>query len=559
MFESQGDLVDWGEPGAELDEPELSDADYDRMVAELIAADPLHRPEPTVDEVLAWAQTEPPSAAVWAQLQAIDPTGLDEDQGISYSVGWERVANSAHGYRALGVAATVAASPRCATVPREMHAAHQLGPALGFGRGAGDRLVADAVAVATGLPATKAMLLAGNISWRKASSVAAGTACLSADNARKVEDKVLPGSWGRSPWKHDQVLARTVEQVDPQAADDNRKDRARDIRLVTHHYGAGMGQLFADMPSEWLDTIRTAADSYARSRKAAGDPRSLDQLRVVYLVHASRSYLSHGDPTTCLLDCDALPDPDPGDGAVGEPETDSVFGAVPTRHGKPVALHLVWDLSSLLGLTSHCGLLTDSHTSLPPTAVRELIAGGLRVRRMLINPDGHCVDLTPRSWLLPPTDGSTHRGPVVLSLTTPTVGDDLAAEVRAAIDALEDRRLAAVLRELLDYPVTAESLDQHDSADPTPALAEYTAVRAGHPVNPCAGPTAASAGDNDHHQARKDGGKTERANLGPLTRRWHRIKTFTTWTVRQIVHGWEWTSPTGRIYLIEPFDYRLGP
>jgi hypothetical protein len=74
-----------------------------------------------------------------------------------------------------------------------------------------------------------------------------------------------------------------------------------------------------------------------------------------------------------------------------------------------------------------------------------------------------------------------------------------------------------------------------------------------------AGPTNASAADLDHHTARRDGGHTTRTNLGPLVRRWHRLKTFDDWTVQQTNRHWEWTSPTGRRYKTEPHDYRLGP
>jgi len=195
---------------------------------------------------------------------------------------------------------------------------------------------------------------------------------------------------------------------------------------------------------------------------------------------------------------------------------------------------------------------------LPPSATRDLLAGGARVRRMVIDPNtGEQLDLTPVTWASSATDGRAHRQPVVLTITTTQRWDDLPDDIRAAVDASE---FAATLRELLDYPLTAEELDnQPDAEQPSAALAEHVASRAGHPVNPCAGPTAASAGDLDHHQARSDGGKTVRTNLGPFTRRWHRLKTFTDWTVRQIKRGWEWTSPTGRRYTIEPHDYRLGP
>ena len=236
--------------------------------------------------------------------------------------------------------------------------------------------------------------------------------------------------------------------------------------------------------------------------------------------------------------------------------------SVPRRQGRAVVQTVVWDLTSLLGLTRHTGLLLDSTTVIAPSTVRELIAGGIRIRRGLIDGNGHLVDLTPRAWFLPAADGSTHRTPAELLLTTTARLDDQPPAVQTALHDLDapDPTLAAVLRELLAFPVTAGELDAHpDDEKPSARLAAYVCLRAGHPVNPGAGPSPANAGDNDHHTARSQGGQTVRANLGPLTRRWHRLKTFNRWSVRQTTEGWHWTSPTGRSYLIEPFDYRLGP
>jgi hypothetical protein len=143
---------------------------------------------------------------------------------------------------------------------------------------------------------------------------------------------------------------------------------------------------------------------------------------------------------------------------------------------------------------------------------------------MVIDPDtGEQLDLTPTSWPLPHTDGRAHRQPVALTVTTTARWDDLPADIRAAVDGA-DPDLRKVLRELLDYPLTADDLDnQPDAEQPSAALAEHVTSR------------------------------------GASTERPHRIKTFTDWTVRQINRSWEWTSPTGRRYTIEPHDYRLGP
>jgi hypothetical protein len=47
-------------------------------------------------------------------------------------------------------------------------------------------------------------------------------------------------------------------------------------------------------------------------------------------------------------------------------------------------------------------------------------------------------------------------------------------------------------------------------------------------------------------------GQTRPGNLGPMTRRHHRIKTHSAWAVRQIGDGaYLWRSPHGRHYLVD--------
>src|SRR5207302_839263 len=84
----------------------------------------------------------------------------------------------------------------------------------------------------------------------------------------------------------------------------------------------------------------------------------------------------------------------------------------PTRHGRAAALHAFWDLTSLLGLTRHCGELSDSGAVLGPATMAELVAAGVAIRRMLLDPThGHLVDLTPRTWKLPRTKGTDLDAP----------------------------------------------------------------------------------------------------------------------------------------------------
>ena len=325
--------------------------------------------------------------------------------------------------------------------------------------------------------------------------------------------------------------------------------------MIRSHHGDGMGELFARMASEQLDTVWTGADLWARSRKAEGDARTVDQLRVAALVQWAQSFLHHGDPSYCDRWC--------APGSHGSaPETTPARSTPPTRHGRAAALHALWDLRSLLGLAHNCGELSDSGAVLPPEAMRELVAGGVRLRRMLIDAEtGELIDLTPASWRLDRTAATELDAPVVLSVIVdlPTWQSLRAGNADAAlIDALE--QAPQPLRDLVAAPQTADDLDSTPEAYPAPArVAEFVAARDRHPTNPAAGPTSAAAADVDHTVSVRDGGRTTRDNLASLVRRWHRLKTFGGWTVKRVGRHWEWTSPRGRVYRTRPYDYRLGP
>ena len=57
----------------------------------------------------------------------------------------------------------------------------------------------------------------------------------------------------------------------------------------------------------------------------------------------------------------------------------------------------------------------------------------------------------------------------------------------------------------------------------------------------------------DPHRPDDTGGATSTANLAPLCRRHHRLKTHSAWTYRVLAPGtYEWTSPHGHHYLRDP-------
>src|SRR3954469_11386864 len=255
--------------------------------------------------------------------------------------------------------------------------AAEIGPALGIGWRTATDLVDVCVALHTRLPATLRAVCAGDLSWYKAVKLAELTAALSLDLARRVEDMVLAKAPGRTPARHADAgrppvrragaVRRAVAHVDPEGVAERRKQAQRDVKLIRSHYGDGMGDLFARMASEQLDTVWTAADMWARARKADGDPRTLDQLRVASLVQWAQSFLHHGDPAYCDRWCEPGShggpvnnnnDSDGGDGPDGdgpdgrpddapdgdaptsgadeqEPGEEPPASSPPTRHGRP--------------------------------------------------------------------------------------------------------------------------------------------------------------------------------------------------------------------------------
>jgi len=113
---------------------------------------------------------------------------------------------------------------------------------------------------------------------------------------------------------------------------------------------------------------------------------------------------------------------------------------------------------------------------------------------------------------------------------------------------------------MLAHAFTADDLDNYpDRYRPSARLAEFIATRDRHPTNPTAGPTAASAADTEHLTPPRQGGTTTRDGLTTNVRRWHNHKTHGGWTVQRHRRGWLWTSPRGRSYYTQPYDYRLGP
>src|SRR4051794_14035820 len=363
-----------------------------------------------------------------ARLDGVALEGLAGDAAVDAAVAFDRVANRVAARRMRAVATAVRRQLGTERVDPIRLASAELAAALALGSRSIGAEVTCALALTGPLTRTLAAMDTGDVSYAKARLLVEQTLDLFDDQAQAVEALVLDAAAGRTWAQHAAAVRRAVVRVDPGAPARRRANADRASRLVRRYGDDGLAELIVTLPTAQVDAVYTAADAWARARKAAGDDRNLDVLRADAIARWATSYLTHGDPTTCDRTCDPVPtdvdvdpttdttDVDPDTGEIldpsrpDQPQPAPASAAAstrraPTRHGKPLRVGLVWDLSSLLGLTDRPGELLDTGEVLAAADMRTLIAGGIRLRRMLIDTDGELLDLTPDSWLLEPESG----------------------------------------------------------------------------------------------------------------------------------------------------------
>jgi hypothetical protein len=164
---------------------------------------------------------------------------------------------------------------------------------------------------------------------------------------------------------------------------------------------------------------------------------------------------------------------------------------------------------------------------------------------------------------------TAHGRPVTINITVdlPTFlgltdhpGELLGTGEMIPADVIRELIPDAKLRRLILDPMTGHLLDYGRKTYRVPAdLAAFTRAK----WVTSSGPHSQVSTDDvdmDHGRPYDDGGPTDRINMNPANRRWHRAKTIGGWTVSPNERGgWTWTSPLGQSVDTDPHDYRLGP
>jgi hypothetical protein len=277
----------------------------------------------TILEHLACEEPGPLSLML---LESMDPATLDFDGRLNYAKAWDRQQRwaTARAQNALvhvliddlpddddiiGVEMSQRADMAAVTL--------QWPPAIAFGR------LDQALRLVTELPGTFALLTAGEISFRHAELIADATVGLESSDMLLVEARVLEKSVGQTPAEFGRAARRAAAAVAPHIAE-QKHEAAVAGRCVRRRAGRDfMVDLVATLPPVDAETVYLALDSVARKALAADGDKSIgiDARRADALVGWALA---------------ALADPN-----------------LPKRHGRPVELHVVTDLPTMLGLADN--------------------------------------------------------------------------------------------------------------------------------------------------------------------------------------------------------------
>ena len=387
MFERWDVDLDGPEPVQPVDVPfePWEVRDDDSWIDELLAADP-ERPR-SAAEVLRDAERGPISAALAAELGAIDVDALDDDEKLALAIAADRCVNHYDGVKLAAVGAFAGAEPG-SDRDEAAFAWCEVSGALALGEGQARRMVHAGRRLRTHLRGTLAAMRAGDVSMQKARTLVEATALLDADQCAMVESRVLPQASSRNPGRHTEAVGRAVRKVDPDGWKARREQKLRDVAMIRLSHGDGVADvLLRSLDSSQAELLWTAADTWARRAKAVGDNRTLDALRVAALLEWSADYLT-GRPISSAA---------------------TTTGAPPSRHGAPAVVNVMINLPDLIDpANGGAATVAGSGDPLPAEAVADLLRDGARIRFALVDADGrlggisrtlHDIDALTRAFV----------------------------------------------------------------------------------------------------------------------------------------------------------------
>jgi hypothetical protein len=428
---------------------------------------------------------------------------LGDQALVEVVAAWERLAAWAH----LGAALAAGVLSRQASMnphwqtpapARTCVAGDELAMRLGWSRPAASRLVRDGLALGNELMPVADAVRAGLVDTARLRVLTDRLHDRPDQLSWPVLEAVLPEAATRTPTQLAADVDRALLALDPEDAA-ARLPRAIASRHVCHprRLPDGMAGLWAVLPAADAARIDATLEATARTARAVGDPRTLDQLRADTLTDlATGSALLAGVAATRSS----------SNRPVAERAADQAWGASSARDEQrragraapgvripKVRIDVTVALSTLMGLNEQPGELAGLGP-IPAEQVRALAAGGIW-RRLVTDPVTGAVLDVGRTRYRPPRPIAEH----VLARDQVCAGPGCS--------------------------VPAHRCDL-----------DHTTEYHGTPANGATTP-----------------GTTSATNIGPLSRRCHRLKTDGGFTLRQVAPGiFEWHTPAGLTYRVTP-------
>src|SRR4051794_29979019 len=200
-----------------------------------------------------------------------------------------------------------------------------IGMALREPVGAAQRCIHHAKRLRQMLPRTRCLFRSGAINEKQADAIVEATSGVKdSDLAAAVESKVLtsPGALAKAAKELKRAARQALTRLDPEGEQDRARAAREEADVIFHPGEDGVAATVVEGPVEETLIVKTAADAYAASRKAAGDPRRIGVLRCEGVARMCGDYLT---------------------GAT------TLGGAAPRAGGLPVEIGIVVGLQTALG------------------------------------------------------------------------------------------------------------------------------------------------------------------------------------------------------------------
>jgi hypothetical protein len=253
-----------------------------------------------------------------AVLDTVDPGSLSEWDLPAYL----RAAARLQAWAAARVSDGVA---ELASRPGGFGSDKEIGMALREPVGAAQTRIHHARRLRAMLPTTRRLFRSGALNDKQADAIIEATSGVTdPELAKAVEDRVLTrdGALAKGAKELKRMARQALTRLDPAGEQDRARAAREDADVVFYPGEDGVAATVVEGPVEEALIVKTAADAYAASRKAGGDPRRIGVLRCEGVARMCGDYLTGAT----VLD-----------------------GAAPRAGGLPVEIGIVVGLPTALG------------------------------------------------------------------------------------------------------------------------------------------------------------------------------------------------------------------